>query len=308
MQKLTLLLFFLFIKIGLTQNTVLDKTTNKTIENVTIDFGNSKGTFTDNSGEFTLPKQFKIDTIKITAIGYQKQIVSLKNSTDLPITIYLEKEVSNLEEVFLINKSTKTLKHKKGINSLNIVVKDFTYEQIAITYIPFPEELIGKQVAIKSIVVNTRGLRSKKRRYYPFKVNLYNKNNTTKYPNLNDSLFKGMVTSRKKGQSHIAKVNTEEHNIKFNKEGIFVAFETIKEDKYPKEKHYKVAKFITNNNTYQKYAAAVKTINRNKKNAQSYSYSAERYKGFIKDTTKRKKYFLKREKKIIYDLTIEIEY
>ena len=111
MQKLTLLLFFLFIKIGLTQNTVLDKTTNKTIENVTIDFGNSKGTFTDNSGEFTLPKQFKIDTIKITAIGYQKQIVSLKNSTDLPITIYLEKEVSNLEEVFL-----KIVRNKNEFN------------------------------------------------------------------------------------------------------------------------------------------------------------------------------------------------
>lgn len=278
---------------------IIDKNSNEPIPNATVSFLNGKGTYTDINGIFSLNK-FAKDSLEITAIGYKTKKIAIPLSS----VIYLDSEITELEEVKIKNLKTKILKHKSGFNNINIVVRDFTYNEFVCTYIPFPVELDSTDtIKIKNIVVNTTGLRSKKRRYYPFKVNLFSSNNEYKHPKLEDSLLTGIITSRKKGQSNIVKIDISDYDLTLSKKGIFISFETLSKSEYPQKNLYKFHKiFMDKKNPYTDYAAAVKTLKINP-DKNIYSYQLIKYKSIEGDS----KYW-KKEKDRIYDLTLEIEY
>lgn len=145
---------------------------------------------------------------------------------------------------------------------VNLDVGGFGYEQLVVTYIPFPEEFLGKHLLIKNVIVHTTGLRSKKRRYYPFKVNLFPVNGKQSYPNIADSLITSITTARKKGDSDIVSVDVKDYNLTMPEEGVFVGFETLSKKEHPNDRHYITGKFIFLNDTkgHNDYGAAVKKL------------------------------------------------
>ena len=277
---------------------VLDKKTNEPIPNVSISFLNGKGTYTDINGIFEINKYAK-DSLELTSIGYASKKIAIPSISK----IYLVSETTELEEVEIKSLRRKILKHKSGVKNINIVVRDFTYNEFVCTYIPFPIELDSvKTIKIKSIIINTTGLRSKKRRYYPFKVNLFSTNNHYNHPDLKDSLITGIKTSRKKGNSHFVNIDISDHHVTLPKNGVYVSFETLSKSEYPQENLYKALKIFRNKKVegYTDYGAAVKTL---KINPENKIFSNRLIRKKSNNYT-----FWKKEKDFIYDLTIEVEY
>lgn len=310
-MKYFILLLLLFSNFSFSQVfKVLNKYKKQPIPLASIVFFDGSGTFTNDKGEFIIPLKNQVDSIKISSIGFSTKNISIKDLKNNPIVL-LEEEVSVLEEVLIQSKNSEILKHKKGINAINVEVRDFTYEELVVTFIPFPEGFANKDIAIsiKSIVVNTTGLRSKKRRYYPFKVNLYSVNKKNRPPLLKDSLLTGIIASRKRGESHIVKVNIKDSKVNLDKNGIFVSFETLGKKDYPQDTLYKSIKLLhsVKFDEYNDYAAAVKTIRVNPKITESHSFSLNKNRElYFKDDNIED--YWKFERGFIYDLTIEIEY
>lgn len=305
-----LLLFFLIGNLSFCQNfKVLDKKTNKGIPYANIDFYNKNGTTSNEIGKFEINDLKGIDSIKISSLGYYTKTISVDNLKKLAV-IFLEENVSNLDDVFLKNKTFKILEHQKPLVDIKLKARDFSYEEIVVTYIPFPGFINqDEKVKIKSIIVNTTGLLSKKRRYYPFKVNLYSSNKKYHPPKLKDSLLLGKITSRKKDESNKVKIDISNSEIFLDKKGIYVSFETLEKKDYPQDTLYKAAKALKSieKENYNQYAAAVRTIPINPKTTKVYSFSLDKKRKILFKDDSIENYW-KMEKDFIYDLTIEIEY
>ncbi len=305
-MRFTIYLFLFFLTTVKGQEyVVLNEINRMPLPFVHIDFLNGTGTTSDSNGKFTFfgPKI----NVTITSVGFKPLTIDLKNIDSTNI-IFLQENTIELDEVSLFNKKTKLLKHKSPIK-IGSSVRDFTYDETVVTFIPYPK-IDSDNVIIKNIVINTTGLHSKKRRYYPFKVNLYKVNKKYYPPKLEDSLFLGRVTSRKKGKPNLVKINIQEQNVSFPKEGIYVSFETLDERHYPKDTLYKIQKKIQgiSATNYNRYASAVKTINTKSLETNSYSYSLIRryFNNLSGEKIKEEKW--KFEKDFIYDITLEIKY
>lgn len=279
---------------------VIDNYTKEPIPNVSVSFLNGKGTTTNNDGIFKI-NRFTKDSLEITAIGYTSKRIAIP----LDNKIYLASETTSLDGVVVRNLRKRVLKHRLGLKNINIVVRDFSYDEFVCTYIPFPIDLDSvNYVKVKSIIVNTTGLRSKKRKFYPFKVNLFLTNNYYSHPELKDSLLTGIKTSRKKGHSHYVKIDISDKKIMLPRTGIYVSFETLSKSEYPNENLYKAYKVFRSKNelVYAAYGAAVKTLKISPE-SKSYSHRLIKQKSIDGDFA-----YLKKEKDIIYDLSLEIEY
>ncbi len=305
------IIYIIFFSCGITlgqefQILIKDKTVPVPFAH--IDFFNGKGTFSDDFGKFNL-KANSIDSIKISAIGFKTRHIKTSHLKDKSI-IFIEEALTNLEEIVIKKQRSRILKHKKNLDFHH---RDFTYDELVVTYIPFPNDILeDTPVEIKNIIVNITAVGSKKRSYYPFKVNLFAVNNETNYPNITDSLMTGIITSRKKNASKKVKVNVEkEYEIKLPKKGIFVAFQTLAKKYYPRDTLYKGLKKLdlsVRSGDYNDYAAVVKTFKIDPKTSKAYSYAryTQKFKNFYGDSITR--YYWKKEKDFIYDLTVEIKY
>lgn len=91
---------------------VLDNESKTPVSFATISFGDGRGTFAGENGDFTFEKAkySDIDTLFISAIGFQNQAVATQN---LPPKVYLIAEASQLEEVILIAEKKGKYKKKK---------------------------------------------------------------------------------------------------------------------------------------------------------------------------------------------------
>lgn len=91
---------------------VLDNESKTPVSFATISFGDGRGTFAGENGDFTFEKAkySDIDTLFISAIGFQNQAVATQN---LPPKVYLIAEASELEEVILIAEKKGKYKKKK---------------------------------------------------------------------------------------------------------------------------------------------------------------------------------------------------
>ena len=103
-MKYIILFFSLFIiQKSTAQNYVKDSINKQPVSFATIDFGNGYGTFADEDGKFIYNSKIykNIDTLIISALGYQKKKIATNKLTD---TIQLTQESSMLEEVIVTTK------------------------------------------------------------------------------------------------------------------------------------------------------------------------------------------------------------
>ncbi|GAA3785966.1 hypothetical protein GCM10022271_18170 [Corallibacter vietnamensis] len=101
MLKQLLLFFVLFISItGFSQITIKDNKTQSPISYATISFGNGQGIFADDEGVFVFTKKLyhDVDSLRISALGFKEYVT---DTSALPKTIFLEEEISTLDEVVI---------------------------------------------------------------------------------------------------------------------------------------------------------------------------------------------------------------
>ncbi|WP_418513954.1 hypothetical protein [Corallibacter sp.] len=101
MLKQLLLFFVLFISItGFSQITIKDSKTQSPISYATISFGNGQGIFADDEGVFVFTKKLyhDVDSLRISALGFKEYVT---DTSALPKTIFLEEEISTLDEVVI---------------------------------------------------------------------------------------------------------------------------------------------------------------------------------------------------------------
>lgn len=287
---------------------IIDEKTEAPVAFAHIDFLNGKGTYSDDNGMFTMPLETSVDSIRISCIGYKSKKIHVNSLKDEKI-ISLKGEALGLNEIYLKSRFRKVLKHHKKMLNLNLDVGGFGYDQLVLTFVPFPENLSIDNARIKSIVVNTTGLRSKKRRYYPFKVNLFSTNKNTKYPNVSDTLLPWTVASRRIGRPSEVFVSIDKsYNVAFGKNGIFVGFQTLSKESYPEDEHYNVEKvlYFSSTSGHNNYGAAVKSIVPKDEGTYSFRQVVQEFQNSQGEEVVHK--YWEEVEGYIYDLTIEIEY
>lgn len=91
---------------------IVDSSTKTAVSFATISFGDGRGTFAGENGDFKFEKTkyADIDTLFISAIGFKDQAVATQS---LPPQIFLVAEASELEEVILIAEKKGKFKKKK---------------------------------------------------------------------------------------------------------------------------------------------------------------------------------------------------
>ena len=299
---------------------VLHADKGEPIPGATIQFSQSKGTFTDIDGYFHIKKLKNIDSVQISSVGFYSKSVS-KSELLSNTVIFLKEDVSQLDEILLKKTTSKILKHKIPLKIKNYAPRSIhrssSFNSIEVTFIPYPEELKTKgPVKIKSIVVHTMHYGwpdpEKEGRFYPFKVNLYKSSTQKKHPKLKDSLLTGIRARRLKGQPNPVIIPIDDKELMLPKEGIYVSFEALDASEYPTHAPIPVPRILAKRGGLWEHptigSPMLKVILVNPKKATSYSYSLNKKGHAIILEDGSTKYYWEKQKDFIYNITIEIEY
>ncbi len=144
-RKLSILIFLLGVGVMSAQNftvsgTVYDQTTNEPLPGVNVLVKNKTvGTTTDFDGIFSIENIAVGDILVFSYISFKSQEITVTGSDDL--TVYLQEDVSKLDEVVVIGYGTQT---KKEITGAVTVVGSETIEELNPTQI---EQALQGQVA-----------------------------------------------------------------------------------------------------------------------------------------------------------------
>ena len=105
---------------------MIDQALNEPLPGVNVILKNStNGTTTDFDGNFTLANVSVGDVLVFSYISFRTQEVTITSSN--PLTIYMQEDVSNLDEVVVIGYGTQT---KKEITGAVAVVGSETIEEL----------------------------------------------------------------------------------------------------------------------------------------------------------------------------------
>ncbi len=107
LKRIVLLTCILLSWISHAQKTSIQDSKSKTpIAYATISFGDGQGIFADDEGAFVFTKKLypDVDTLYISALSYKNVTIPTEQ---LPSTIFLEEEISHLDEIVLIANNRK---------------------------------------------------------------------------------------------------------------------------------------------------------------------------------------------------------
>ena len=98
-------LFFLPLTAQDLSGLLFSKETNESIPYASVEIGKNYGVITNNEGEFQInvDRFTEKDSLRFSSLGYQSTRIALKDFVQDTI-IYLKEDVSELEDVYLINK------------------------------------------------------------------------------------------------------------------------------------------------------------------------------------------------------------
>ncbi len=98
-------LFFLPLTAQDLSGSLFSKETNESIPYASVEIGKNYGVITNNEGEFQInvDRFTEKDSLRFSSLGYQSTRIALKDFVQDTI-IYLKEDVSELEDVYLINK------------------------------------------------------------------------------------------------------------------------------------------------------------------------------------------------------------
>lgn len=244
-NRIFVLFTFLTLFLNAQKHVLLDPEDSSPIAYATISFGNGNGLFADDSGTFVFYKKWyqDIDSLYISALGYKEKILSTKN---LEATIYLQRDVAELKEVFLTAEKKRRYKIRKiGSKIHDDYFKCWlpTVESELAVFFPEPST---KSTKIASILLpikmesSNRDSGRKQRFSTLFKMQFYTKGKDG-YPDrrlpYEDVIFE--ITNNDKSNFEL---NIEEYRVFMPKGGLFVAIQVLgytdKEGKLEQTKKY----------------------------------------------------------------------
>ena len=141
----SLVIFFLFVQIGFSQNnqisgTIIDGTANLPLISASVvQKGTSNGVSTDFDGNFTISNVTTGDVLVISYLGFVTQEITITNFS--PLTITLEEDAAALDEIIVVGYGTQ---RKKEITGAVSVISSETIEDLKPVRI---EQAIQGQVA-----------------------------------------------------------------------------------------------------------------------------------------------------------------
>jgi len=271
MKKHTLfLLLFSIVTTLFSQNfQILSLKTKKPISYSSIEYSNGSGKFSDENGFFVINDNKEIDFVIVSSLGFYPKKITISELKKSKF-IFLEENISRLDEIVINQMISKTLKHYRPPHIINTnfyksAHRLLAYDALGVTFIPYPKDIdTNMTVKIKNIVVSTTyygsGEKARSRKYWPFKVNLYKS-----FEVLPKSFYKEQV------KDHVPR--------KLAKKG-FVA---------------------------TSLGPVVRTIKLGSKKHDSHSYTLDKRDVFQDDSGESREYWEK-EREFIYDITLEIEY
>ncbi len=154
MHRIILVLFFYFPVLILqaqradsqVRGVVLDRQTGETIPGVSILFGKSQGTITDDKGSFTFTTASGNQSIFFRMLGYKTltRNISLKPGETTELTISLEQDVIQMDQVVVT-----ASRIEQRIAELTVSMSIIKPESVARQHISSPMELIDKSPGLE---------------------------------------------------------------------------------------------------------------------------------------------------------------
>lgn len=216
------------------QTTILNTSNQEPVSYATIAFGNGQGIFADDEGVFIFTKEMysDVDTLLITALGFKDQKIPTAN---LPKTIYMEEELSKLEEVIVEAPSNKKYKTEKIKNETH---DDYfkcwlpTIESEIAVYFPNENDKV-KKLAVVNFPIKTEASdwkkrnrsRAEKRPFSTlFRVQFYENNNG--FPG--DALSYQEITFRVTEENEkVFDLDVNKYNIYMPDNGLFISIQVL---------------------------------------------------------------------------------
>lgn len=319
MKKHTLfLLLFSIVTTLFSQNfQILSLKTKKPISYSSIEYSNGSGKFSDENGFFVINDNKEIDFVIVSSLGFYPKKITISELKKSKF-IFLEENISRLDEIVINQMISKTLKHYRPPHIINTnfyksAHRLLAYDALGVTFIPYPKDIdTNMTVKIKNIVVSTTyygsGEKARSRKYWPFKVNLYKSNQKNTAPRLKDSLLTGIISHREEGSSNPVKIPVDNYNLELTKDGVFVSFEVLPKSFYKEQvKDHVPRKLAKKGFVATSLGPVVRTIKLGSKKHDSHSYTLDKRDVFQDDSGESREYWEK-EREFIYDITLEIEY
>jgi len=187
----------------------------------------SIGTISNNNGEFslTIKKNQLLDTLLISALGYERQKIQISEIQNNPDTIILMKSISILLEEVEVNANDfqfKTLGNKKKFAAGAIYID--THGQQTALFIENENSSVGKILSV-SFYLSPKG-----NPMAPFRVRIYKSDSLSNEPGVD--ILPDVLIAKPKFMGGWFKVNLSHYNISIPENGFFVAIEGI----YPIDK------------------------------------------------------------------------
>jgi hypothetical protein len=246
-MKLFLSCFLFYSTFVVAQNrkiVLIDNDTKKPIELANISFNNSKGTYSDINGCFSVAGT--TDSITISFVGYLKKKLSCTAITD---TISLSRSNENLNEVSVRNKSQNVQRIFPIKNLNNLLPKNYgtsaPIPSILIKAVYIPNEKKDTTKLISKIIIyptdyisvylgaKNRFEKQKNQKYAPYKINMYTVDTLIGIPS--KKIFQNDITVQlTDGQNQLIYELTPEQQMNFPLEGIFIAISSFGKEYYEK--------------------------------------------------------------------------
>jgi hypothetical protein len=206
---------------------IVDNVTKKTVARATVSVNDKVHFIADTAGAAYIKKDLikERDTVSISCIGYRSFSFIIDTMKQLPDSIRLSQATVELKEVKI-----DQLKNENFIVLGDVKNKPNTHRTTSprekyVQYIPNEGSVRGTIVSVEfSVNDRLQGIQN------PFKVGIYSKLKGDVFPGA--ELIKDTIIVRNPEKKHLVKVDISEYNIKMPKDGVFVAFETLKPPAY----------------------------------------------------------------------------
>ncbi|RYE26747.1 MAG: hypothetical protein EOP45_03380 [Sphingobacteriaceae bacterium] len=209
--------------------TIVDNTTNKGIDRVTIAINGTKYFSTDVYGSTSIDKAFigLEGEVRISSVGYHPVVLFPRSNLNFPDTVKLSTSVTILKEVRVRPgppAGTTIGVIKKRYNSHRIPNLNEQFAQ----FIPNENRVKGRIVSVNYVLNDElHGIAN------PFKVRLYPKSKGSLFPD--QELTKDSIIAYNQEKKHRLSIDVSLYDITMPEDGIIAVFETLSPKYYGKD-------------------------------------------------------------------------
>jgi hypothetical protein len=201
--------------------TIVDNTTNKGIDRVTIAINGTKYFSTDVSGGTSIDKAFigAKDNVRISSVGYRPVVLFPGSNLNFPDTVKISASLITLKEI-------KVRPGGPEGTTIGIIKKTYNTHRVPnpneqnAQFIPNEKRVRGRIIAVNYVLNDElHGIEK------PFTVRLYTKSKGSLFPD--QELTKDSITVYNPEKKHLLSVDVSSYDIAMPENGVIAVFETL---------------------------------------------------------------------------------